>query len=492
MFDGDPKRRSAVSSSEIFALRKQGRRAEALEMARTEYEKDTADVWFLRAYAWPLYDHVKQLVDAYEAKELSQTALNERMTPYMREFARMANSLRGDSAFSQMLRLAVKVSKDWHDFLAFAKWAGINDFSEKDKASYVNEQGKSIDSLKTRFIRAVCRETVAKASAPQADQKLIRWGQEILKQALQDSPNDQWLNYYQSKLHLAHGQLDLAIKCLAPVVRRQSRAAWPWAFLGEILESSRPDDALTCFAYATQLAREEQEVAKVRIHLAERLALTSRFNEAAQQAKLALQYREQNGFKVPQELQQLLASEWYVQVQSNDGWQHLPKVEPAACELLQKLTRQELTYIPGVVDHINQEKGLSYVATGPDTGLGLTHRKFPGVSKLPPGTLVEVGRAEPEGPAIDWRISDAKALPCLCETFTSTLERQEGKGFAFIRTPKGDIYVPPELACHYSPGQQYEVTCVAIRRTNKQGKTGWRAVKFIKQEDGGCFAANEE
>ncbi|HBT31935.1 MAG TPA: hypothetical protein DEB15_03415, partial [Pusillimonas sp.] len=80
-----------MSSKEIFALRKQGRIAEALEMARAEYQKDTDDIWFLRAYAWPLYDHVKQLVDAYEAKRLSPTALNERMTPYMREFARMGN-----------------------------------------------------------------------------------------------------------------------------------------------------------------------------------------------------------------------------------------------------------------------------------------------------------------------------------------------------------------------------------------------------------------
>ena len=135
MLDGKLQKGRAVSSKEIFALRKQGRIAEALEMARAEYQKDTDDIWFLRAYAWPLYDHVKQLVDAYEAKRLSPTALNERMTPYMREFARMGNPLRGDSAFSQMIRLAGKASKDWNDFLAFAKWAGINDFAEEDKAN---------------------------------------------------------------------------------------------------------------------------------------------------------------------------------------------------------------------------------------------------------------------------------------------------------------------------------------------------------------------
>ena len=39
------------------------------------------------------------------------------------------------------------------------------------------------------------------------------------------------------------------------------------------------------------------------------------------------------------------------------------------------------------------------------------------------------------------------------------------------------------MAEAFTPGTQYDVTCQAIRRTNKQGKTGWRAVKFIEQED---------
>lgn len=471
-----------MSSTEIFALRKQRRSAEALEMARAQHPNNADDIWFLRAYAWALYDHAKNLVDAYEAKQLSPTALSGQLSPYMREFSKIASPLRRDSAFSQMLRLAGKASKDWQDFLGFARWAGVSDFSEEDKAPYVNEQGKTIDSLQTRYTRAICRETVAKAADPQSDQSLIKWGLGILEQSLQDDPNDQWLNYYQSKQHLAHGEVDLAIKRLAPVLRRQSRAAWPWALLGEVLETTRPEDALNCYAHATQLAREEQEVAKVRIHLAQRLALMERFNEAAQQASLALKYREQHGFKVPQELQHLLASDWYQQAVANNSLQHLPKVDASAKALLQELDRQSLTYTQGVIDHINAEKELSYVATSANTGFGLLHRKFSQLATLPPGTLVEVGCAKPEGPPLEWRISEAKELPGLCEMLPGRLERQEGKDFAFIRTTRDDIFVSPSLAAEFTPGQQYDVLCLAIRRTNKQGKTGWRAVKLMDKD----------
>ena len=468
-----------MSSSQIFALRKQKRYSEALKLARAEYPQNKSDIWFLRAYAWALYDHMNGIIDRYETKQLSPAALSGQISPYMREFSRMGELLIGDSAFSQIVRLVVKGAKDLDEFLAFARWVDINDFPEEDKKPFVNEAGKTVDSLYKRFIRAICRATVAGVADPQADQTLTGWGLGVLEQALQDDANDQWLNYYQSKVHLAKGEADLAIKRLAPVLRRQSRAAWPWALLGEILEVERPNDALTCYAQATQLAREEQEVAKVRIHLAHSLALVGRFNEAAHQASLAIQYREQHGYKVPQELQQLLASDWYQQSVANNSLQPMPSVESAARALLQDLDRQSLTYTPGVIDHINTEKALSYVATGTDSGFGLPHRRFPQIAELAPGTLVEVGRADPDGPPLDWRRSEAKALPGLCETLNGSLERLEGKDFAFIRSTREDIFVPPTLAHAYAPGQVYQVNCLAIRRTNKQGKTGWRAVKFI-------------
>lgn len=471
-----------MSSNRIFALRKEKRSAEALELARAEYPKNQDDIWMQRAYAWVLYDHVNQLVDAHESKELSAAAFDSQMSRYIREFSRMGNPLRGDGTFSQIIRLGVKASKDWQEFLLFARWIGFDDFAKADKEPFVNDQGKTVDSLEKRFTRAVCRETEARAADPQTDRELIRWGQGVLERALEEDPNDQWLNYYQSKLHLAHGNAELAIKCLTPVLRRQPRAAWPWSQLGEVLEATRPEDALVCYSYATQLAREEQEVAKVRIRLAESLAHVGRFEEAAQQAAQALEYRESHGYKVPQELQQLLASDWYRKVSETNGFRRLADVEQSAKALLKGLDRSRLTYVQGVVDHINAEKGLSYVLTGVESGIGLLHRKFPEVASLPPGTIVEIGREGTEGTLQDWRLSDARSIPGLCETFSGTLKRQEDKDFTFVNAPQERVFVPPGLAKAIPPGKSFEVSCLAIRRTNKEGKTGWRATNVIGQD----------
>lgn len=468
-----------TSSNRIFALRKEKRFAEALELARAEFPKNKTDIWLLRAYAWVLYDHVDQLVHAHEAKHVHIDTFNAQLLIFMREFAKIGRSLRGDSAFSQMVRLAVKSSKDWQEFLPFARWVGFDDFTNEDKAPFVNGEGKAVDSLQKRFTRAVCRETVTKAADHNSDRDLVQWGQGVMEDALKEDPNDQWINYYQSKLHMVHGNADLAIKFLTPVLRRQPRAAWPWSQLGEVLEATRPEDALTCYSYATQLAREEQEVAKVRIHLADRLAHVGRFNEAAQQTSLALKYREQHGYNVPQELQQLLTSNWYRKTCESNSFQRLPNAESAAKALLKGLDQRRLTYVQGVIDHINAKKGLSYVLTGTDAGVGLMHRKFPKVATLPPGTIVEIGREEAEGMPQDWRLSDARSIQGLCETFSGTLERQEDKDFAFVQTSKERVFVPPNLAKTFLQGKPFQVSCLAIRRTNKEGKTGWRATNVL-------------
>ena len=472
-----------MGSREIFALRKQGRSDEALEMARTEYPENKGDIWFLRAYAWPIYDRAKVLVEQYEAKQLFGPKLRGKFDSCMNEFADMANPLRGDMVFSHMLRLAGKVAKDWDDFLLFARWAGLDSFSEDDEKPFTAEDGRTIDSLKVRFTRAICRETAIRAGDGQTDPELIEWGQGVLEQALETHPDDQWLNYYQSRLHLVRGEQDPALKRLLPVLRRQSRATWAWALLGELLETTRSDDALTCLIHATQLARKEQEVAKVRIRLATLLARYARFDEAARQAQRALNYRSESGFRVPPALQQLVASDWYKQAEQANTMRDLPKVDTAARKLLREMDRQTLLYTLGVIDNVNPSKGLSHAAIGKDKGFVLYYRDFPEVAKLPLGATVEIGQTGNDGRALDWRRCETDALPDCCEFMTGTLTRREDQAFAFIRSAQGDVFVPPTLAAALMPGESYELTCLAIWSTNKQGKAGWRALRFDTLSD---------
>ncbi|EFH10717.1 DUF7017 domain-containing protein [Pseudoroseomonas cervicalis] len=480
-----------MGSKEVFNLRKQGHSKEALELARAEIDLHGNDVWFLRAYAWALYDVVKKPIDDFEAGRLSPTSMAHRITPFLKEFSKIGDPLRKDTAFSQMLRMATKASKVWPDFLLFAHWAGVDDFDPEAREPFVTPEGKQIDSLQTQFTRAVARETAALAEIPHADRGLLAWGTGVLESALAATPNDQWLNYYRSRIHLALGEDEEAIRRLIPVLRRQQRAAWPWAQLGRILEDRQPQDAVTCYAHATQIAREEQEVAKVRIRLAHLLAHAERFDEAADQVRRALSYREAHGFKTPLDLWQLTSSDWFRRSVERQSFCSVPNASKAAHALLRDLDKRKLVYTKGVVDHINAERALTYVATGAQSGVGLLHRHFPAAAALAPGSIVEVGRAEPEGPAIDFRSAPGGAVPGLFEEIQGKIERKPGQSFAFVKGTTQDVFVPPPLAAGIEPGSTRDVSCWAIRRANKNGVIGWRAITAPTTHQRSCAESEE-
>lgn len=468
-----------MDSREIFGLRRAGKSAEALEAARAGLSGREDDLWFLRAYAWVLYDQAKQIVEDHERKRISDSAMANRISPCMREFAKMAAPLREDTAFSQMLRLAGKVSRHWPDFLAFAQWAGIDGFPAEDRAPFVTDDGNRVDSLQRRFVRAIAREAASAAAEGRRDAKPVRWGLSILEQALADDPNDQWFNYYQCKIDLSEDRLEDAVRRLAPILQRQSRAAWPWALLGEILEKRHPEKAVVCYVHATELAREEQEVARVRIRLAELLAAQERFPEAAFQARLAADYREEHSFRTPPELSRLLQSDWYKHEIATDRPKPPPNAASAARKLIAELDARPVVFSLGVVEHLNERKALTYVATDIENGLSMPHSRFPELAEIEPGTIIEIGRTGPTERPTDWRRAETSAILGFCENFTGRIERHEGNSFAFLRNPRGDVFIAPELANEIVATGAEEQTVRAILRKAKNGKVGWKALRFL-------------
>lgn len=469
-----------MDSKQIFELRRAGRSAEALEAARAGLPGHEDDLWYLRAYAWVLYDHVKRIVEEHERKLISDSEMASRITPYMREFSQMASPLRGDAAFSQFLRLAGKASRHWRDFLAFAQWAGIDGFQAEDREPFVTDDGRRVDSLQKRFIRAVAREAASAAAEGRGEAGPVRWGLSILARALADDPSDQWLNYYQSKVDLSEDRREDAVRRLAPILLKQSRAAWPWALLGEILEKSRPEQAVVCYVHATELAREEKEVLRVRIRLAELLAAQQRFSEAAFQAQMVASYRDEHAFKTPAQLSRLLQSDWYAREIAADRSRPPPKAAGSARKLLAELDPRPVTYSLGVIDHVNESKALTYVATGIESGSPMPHARFPEIAELEPGTIVEIGRTGPNEKPTDWRMAEVDVIPGFCEDVTGRIERHEGNSFAFLRNPRGDVFIPPELVKEISQTDVEERTVRAVFRKAKNGKVSWKAVRFLR------------
>ncbi|MDO4700586.1 MAG: hypothetical protein Q4A69_07885 [Moraxella sp.] len=467
-----------MSSKEIFALRRQGQSGEALNLARQQYLNFQNDEWFIRAYGWALYDHVKKIVQDYENGQIYAAVLNNQLSPLMQEFSRIGNPLRRDMCFSQFLTLANKVAKDWNEFLYFARWVGVDSFSDDDEQPYTTDNGDRIAPLAERFIRAIAREVTNKYRQIN-DNELLTWGKSIIKYALEKYPNDQWLYYYQSKVFLAENDTQSAIKFLIPVIHRQSKSAWIWALLGSILNNN-PEQSLICYIHATQIAREEQELAKIRIILANKLVQLSRYNKAGYQVKKALEYRANNNFRLTDELLNLKNSQWYNQVENENSFKPCDIVKNQAKELIVDLDKDNIYYERYIIDHHNTHKEMTYVVNSLEKGTALFHKKFSDIAKLEIGTAIDIafskiGQKRP----LSYKVSDEGEIAGFCQVFSGQVLKKSEQNFAFLKSNLDGVFIPPNLCQSFENDTEYKVQCLAIKSKNKQGKIGWRAIRIL-------------
>lgn len=454
------------SAAEITRLRKEGKLSEALERARACHDATPHDWPIRHAYGWVLHSIVKQELEDLERQALSRSDFAHRFELWLAEYQGFGSHERPDMLYSCMLILALKASRSWSGFLAFARWWGPQHLRAEDREPYTPPGGKPIPSLEMRLHYAIGRGL--REQARDGDPDLLRWAGEQLLAALERHPDDLWLNYYRSKWLLEQGEVEQARKCTASVVRRQRKAAWTWALLGQTFESRDPDAAITCFFRAVQLAREPMEVANTRVSLARLLAQQQRFDEAALQVHRALEYRAGNGFKVSQQRPAL------------DALPREPDVAREAEALLRTLDDRPLVFRTGVVDHQNPQKSLAHVAFSADEGTVLSYKSFPGADQLPPGRMVEVGYVQGQRNPVGFQGSTASEIAGFCRRLSGEVTQRDGQGFGFLVAPGGErAFIPPALLAERPPARPGETAgCIAFMSRDRQGKAGWRALSW--------------
>jgi hypothetical protein len=464
-------------ASEISQLRKAGQLEAALAKSRTCYGETPGDIYLQRAYGWVIYGLVKREVEALENNQSSPGRVANRFNEWLAEYRQFGENERPGMLHSLLLNQVLKGSRAWPGFLEFARWWGPEFLSDDDRKPYVLPNGKAAPSLALRFYYAIGREVLHQAGP--GDAEVLAWAEHQVTAALAEYPDDQWLHYYQSKWLLDQGQIGQARDCLMPVVRRQQRAPWIWTLLGQTFEAEDPEKSITCYFRAVQLATKPMEVANTRIALARLLAFQQRFDDAALQVRRALEYRTENDYKVPQELQQLLGASWYRDRSGSKDLPREPNVAEAAELILQVAEKRPIDYRPGIIDNQNPLKSLAHVAFSVDEGAVLHYKKFRDATQLTLGQIVEVGFFHGENRACRLRMSELEDIPGFCGRMEGELSHREGQSFGFLVTQEGErVFVHPDLMVHIPEGRK---ACIAMMGKDKQGNPGWRALHWIRE-----------
>lgn len=461
--------------SDVSQLRKSGYLPESLAKAREGFEADPNDTYLQRAYGWVIYDLVKQEAQLFEQGKSSPGKVANRLNEWLADYRQFGGNERPGMLHSLLLTQILKVGKVWPGFLEFARWWGPEYCRPEDKETYKADNGKSLPSMEMRLFYAIGRE--ASHRADELDSRLLEWAEDQLQVGLSIAPDDQWLHYYKSKQLLDKGKFVEAREWMMPVVRRQQRAAWVWSLLGQTFELTDADKAITCYFRAIQVAGQPQEVANTRIALARLLASAERFDEAAVQISKALEYRSQNNYSVPQALIQMAGSDWYRSRASRNDLPREPDVGDAADAIGFGGELGELVYRVGVIDNQNTEKALAHVAFSIDEGGVLPYRRFKGISDMQLGDIVEVGLADDDHRAINWRKSATTEIAGFSQQFVGELTQRQGQSFGFVVTERNcRVFVHPNLMGKSAPAARTLITCRAVMGKDKQGKEGWRAL----------------
>ncbi len=460
-----------MNSTDIFAMRRSGQKAEALAAVREHYPANREDEWYLRAYAWCLYDHVKDLGQRHVSKRISLSELNTAMDAAYREFMGFGRQIRMDSSFTMMTHAALKVHKDWTHFLGFAWWVKTPDFHEDPPQNTDESKSEEFEPIRDRFIRAVASAAVQHRSNAAIKPEWVQWGISLLDSALAEGSNDIWLTYYKSTLAFEEGKHEEALRLISTVVRRQQKATWAWNRLAELLESSCLEDALTCLIHAANVVHEEQEVAKVRVQLARKLKDRNRLEEAAMQVNLALQYRTKGGYSIGGMLREFSESTWYRSQVDANTMRDLPDVTTAAKKILNSLDKSNLTYKTGWIDHHNRTKHVCIVRTDSETVHLVQHEAHPQCVDWEPGLLVDMGFKPKVKSPLDIRLSEATDIPGICVRKTGPYSRVPGKTFGFIKAGGKDIFIPPELATQTGAELLNEASCLAVMAKDMKKNT---------------------
>lgn len=469
-------------AQQISTLRKAGELDDALAAAKPVWGEPPKNTELNWALGWLFYALVKRDVAEFEADRITRNTLVEHLDEWLRQYTRGGKPTAPDLLHSLLMTQVLKVAREWPNFLAFAHWWWNPALLRpEDREPFETSNGKTIASLEVRVVYAVARAINADQAEHRSD--LVAWAEELLDSMLRSHHNDQWLHYFKSKRLIAQGYTSEARQHLLPVLRRQQQASWAWSQFGRSWETDDAEKAILCYFRALQVARNEKDTLKTREKLADLLARTERYAEAAAQVRAAQQCREQHGYKVPQKLAQLVNSGWYQHYGNLPDVPQEPDVGEEAESLLFGADACDVIHRLGVIDNQNIDKALAHVAFSADDGAILLYRTMPGVSKLALGTCVEVGFIKGQRRPVSCRTSDKSVIPGVCEPFEGELSQRPGQAFAFVI---GDdhrrVFVHPGLMSTLASEPGDKVSCQAVISRDKQGRIGWRAITVEPRE----------
>jgi hypothetical protein len=503
-----------MPAKEIKELRQLGKLEEAYAMAKVELEADLTNIWGKRNLSWVLYAQLDELtsnLDAFTAKINEVKALDlpeseemfldnisiviakaarvitQETTPDIYKIHRLFDSIkdlslkRNSKWFSVLFSAMHKGMKESDRYIEFADWWDFKNFMPEDYLKNTLPNGKDVMAIAEQAYIAYSKHLLPK----QTQHGEIIFNKEqaeaflpVLSQIVEDYPQFQYPAYFNAKLLLALGDKDNMLESLLPFAKKKRNDFWVWEILAEAF-SSDPEKVFACYCKALSCKSPEEMLVGLRQKMARLLISKKLFNEARTELDLLNKARTTNKYKIPTEVTNWQAMDWYkTALSSKSNFGFYKTYLPIAESLLFNDVVEELL----IVEFVNTDKKmLNFIASETKFGYFKYERFFSDI-KIGDTLKVRFQGGTNEGmhqlyTAI--KVSDDAFKKQFIKEFQGIARISFGKLFGFI----DDVFIHPSLVTKHKLTDGQEFSGKAIKSYNQDKKQwGWKVIEINSEK----------
>lgn len=505
-----------MSFKEVKELRSLGKLDEALQIAQQDYDNDPANIWNKRSLAWVYYDYLKvfsnfesylqfkEYLENIKSLELpedekmifdncafqigkilfsieSKEPTNYQKVNELFEIIKYFHFTIPSDSYSFIYKAFHKAHKSWPNFLNFADWWGLENFSTKD---YLSEEfkGKKMMSMVEQAYNTYSKSLIEGEISvyngiilPKSiNKEKIHVFLPKLDLLIESHPEYQYPPYFKAKLLLSIGEKDNIMSAFIPFAKKKKSDFWVWDVMADIFlfEDERK---IACLSKALSLRTQEAFLINTRQKMAELLIQKGFYVEAKTEIEKLVKSREDSGYKIPDQVQNWIVSSWYVSAKSNkDNSQFYSNYIIIADEILYYDLPEEVV----AVEFVNENKQMLNFVKDKTTFGFLNYSSFNGTPKIGDLLKVRILKVGDEGFYKSYTISNAdiNTESSSIRNFSGKIRINDGNNFGFV----DDIYVDLKLC----PNINNNSSCsgIAIISYNKKKDSwGWKAIELNDQ-----------
>ena len=402
-----------MSGAEIKTLRTEGKLDEALDMALSEYQESQNDPWAVSNLVW-VYDAIckncgeegrlddfcnafKEIVslNVLSTNEVLNNSLCWRFLSLLKSISNRIHEEEFNEAGDRLFTLAkelqlsipskqytilleafLKLKDRWDGFYDFFEWWGFRNFTEEDYESRKLNNGKTMMSVAEEAFIAASKCLLVKKDVDKTKVLLSE-----LEYVNEQHPRMTYIGFYIGKLLLSIGDIDNSFKKLLLFAKKKKDEFWVWQSLSETQTDEKI--RLACLMRAEQCRTQDDYLVNVRQMLAKELINQRDYVSAKKQIEKLIQSRENNNWKIPNEVQSWVSSDWYKNPESISQANDLDFMK-----ITNELLYPDQEEYTAVVSFVNVEKKMATIITGLEQSGFFNYERFH--MKLQVGDILKI------------------------------------------------------------------------------------------------------